>query len=103
MIGMLLPTIECTLATPTTLPVGEIEGYDFTVSALHILQILGVLEITKIIRKVPFDAIEDVLFVIEELIEGIDFDSDEFQTNEKRHIRVEYHEEMLSLEVFVGV
>ena len=103
MIGMLLPSIECSTVQPITLAVGEIEDYDFTVSALQILQILGVLQALKLIKDGPLSTVEDVIRLIELLINDIDLESDEPQTSERHYVRVEYREEMLSLEVFIGV
>lgn len=104
MIGMLLPSVEGSPSKPITLEIGDVKNYNFTTSALQILQILGVLEATKLIKKTPtIKTIDDVLLIIQELIDDIDLGSDELQISELKHIRIEYRDELLSLEVFIGV
>lgn len=88
---------------PITLQVGEINDYDFSESASQIYRILTMLDLANLIKKNPFRSARGVKAVIFTLINDIDLGSDELQISEKRHIRVEFRDELLSVEVFVGV
>lgn len=89
--------------TPITLEVGEVKEYDFSDAADQIYSILSVLQLCDLIKEVPHGAPEDVFDTIQELVEDIDLGSDELQISESKHIRVEFRDEMLVLEVYVGV
>lgn len=89
--------------TPITLEIGEIKEYDFSEAADQIYSILSVLQLCDLIKEVPYGEPEDVFDKIQELVDDIDFGSDELQISESKHIRVEFRDEMLALEVYVGV
>ncbi len=82
--------------SPITLEIGEVREYDFSDAADQIYHILSVLQM-------PYAASENVFDAIHDLVDDIDLGSDELQISEFRHIRVEFRDEMLALEVFVGV
>ncbi len=88
---------------PITLEVGEIEEYDFSDAAEQIYSILSVLQLCDLIEEVPYGSSEEVFDKIYELVDDIDLGSDELQISESKHIRVEFRDEMLALEVYVGV
>lgn len=88
---------------PITLLAGEVEEYDFTDSAEQIYCILSVLHLCNLISRVPYKSADEVLEMVHALLEDIDFESDELQISEASHIRFEYRDEMLSLELYVGV
>lgn len=88
---------------PVTLEVGEIEEYDFSDAAEQIYCILSVLQLCDLIKEVPYRSSEEVSDKIHELVGDIDLGSDELQISESKHIRVEFRDEMLALEVYVGV
>jgi len=88
---------------PITLLPGEVEKYDFSEAAEQIYCILSVLKLCDLIEKVPYKTSEDVCAAIQDLVDDINLGSHELQISEYRHIRVEFRDEMLSLEVFVGV
>lgn len=103
MLGMLLPSLDGRPVIPITLEPGEVEEYDFVSSAQQILQILNVLQLTGLIKESKHNTVDDVLDTIEELINDINIDSDDLQISESKHVRIEYRDELLSLEVFIGV
>lgn len=88
---------------PITLEIGEVEEYDFSDAADQIYCILSVLQLCDLIPEVPYGEPEDVFDAIRNLVDDIDFGSDELQISESKHIRVEFRDEMLALEVYVGV
>lgn len=88
---------------PITLEIGEVEDFDFSESAGHIFRILQVLELSNLIEKVPYANPVEIIYVIQELLYDIDFTSDKLQISETKHVRIEFRDEMLSLEVYVGV
>lgn len=89
--------------SPVTLLIGEIEDYDFSDAADQIYRILSVLQLCSLIDVVPYRSSEDVFDAIHRLVNDIDFGFDELQISESNFIRVEFRDEMLSLEVYVGV
>jgi hypothetical protein len=88
---------------PITLEIGEVEDYDFVDSAAQIYKILDVLKLSNLISRVPYDSPEEVVVIINSLLNDIDFSSEELQISENKHIRIEFRDELLSLEVYVGV
>lgn len=88
---------------PVTLEIGEIEEYDFSDAAEQIYSILSILQLCDLIDGVPYGSSEEVFDRIHDLVDDIDFGSDELQISESKHIRVEFRDELLSLEVYVGV
>lgn len=89
--------------SPVTLAVGEIEEYDFSDAADQIYRILSVLQLCDLIPEVPYSEPEEVLDAVLNLVDDIDLGSDELQISESKHIRVEFRDDMLALEVYVGV
>ena len=51
----------------------------------------------------PYDFESDVLEVLLELIADIDINVSDWQSTEKSHIRVEFRDELITVEVFLGV
>lgn len=88
---------------PITLAVGEIEEYDFSDAADQMYRILSVLQLCDLIPEVPYKDSGEVLDAIQNLVDDIDLGSDELQISESKYIRVEFRDEMLALEVYVGV
>lgn len=88
---------------PITLEVGEIEDYDFSDAADQIYSILSVLQLCDLISEMPFTDPVDVFDKIRDLIDDIDLGSSDLQISESKHIRVEFRDDMLALEVYVGV
>lgn len=88
---------------PITLEVGEVEEYDFSDAADQIYRILSVLQLCDLIGEVPYRESKDVFDAIQVLVDDIDLGNDELQISESKHIRVEFRDEMLALEVYVGV
>lgn len=88
---------------PVTLEIGEIGEYDFNDTANQIYSILSILQMCDLIREIPYISAFEVFDRIHDLIDDIDLGSDELQISESKHIRVEFRDEMLSVEVYVGV
>jgi hypothetical protein len=88
---------------PVTLEIGEIEEYDFSDAADQIYRILSVLFLCDLITKMYHDGPEDVFDTINGLINDIDLGSDDLQISEFKNVRIEFRDELLSLEVYVGV
>lgn len=104
MIHLILPpTEELFPRKPITLYTGEIEDYDFSESAQQIYQILKVLYSCNLINESPYGSSEEVIDGIQILVDDMDLGSDEPQISEHKHIRVEYRDDMLTVEIFVGV
>ncbi len=91
-----------TRCRPVTLQIGEVADYDFLQCAEQAFKVLDILDSCKLI-DCPYFSPEEVLVVIQDLVDEIDLGSDDFQVNEYRHIRVEFRDELLSVEVFIGV
>jgi len=89
--------------SPVTLSLDEIEEYDFSDAAEQIFDILSVLELCKLLPEIPYESSSDVYDVIQNLVDDIDLGSDEVQISEFRYIRVEFRDEMLAVEAYVGV
>lgn len=89
--------------TPVTLEIGEVKEYDFTDAADQIYSILSVLQLCDLLKEIPYGEPKDVFNKIQELVNDMDFGLDELQISEFKHIRVEFRDEMLALEVYVGV
>ena len=94
---------DYTPSSPITLQIGEIEDWDFSESANQIYCILTVLDAANLIDKNPFKSSRGVEITILVLIDDIDFGSELLQISESKHIRIEFRDELLSVEVFVGV
>ena len=104
MIGAVYPKLDTfEHLPPITLQIGEVEGYDFMPSAIQIFTILSILEACHLIKENPYDLIDEVLLVIKNLLRDIDLGLDGLQISECKHLRVEFRDEMLSLEVYIGV
>ena len=88
---------------PIILQVGEIEEWDFSDSANQIYYILTVLDSVNLIKNNPFQSPEEVKVTVSRVVNDIDLESDVLQISESKHIRVEFRDELLSIEVFVGV
>jgi hypothetical protein len=88
---------------PITLEIGEVESFDFSLSAIQIYSILQILESCNLIKECHYKSVKEVILTIHKLLLDIDFDNDELQISEYRNIRIEFRDEMLSLEVYVGV
>ncbi len=88
---------------PVTLEVGEVAEYDFSEAADQIYRILSVLLLCDLIPEVPYKGSIEVFGAIVDLLEDIDLGNDELQISELKYIRVEFRDEMLALEVYVGV
>ena len=98
------PTEKFRPKSQITLEIGEIEDFDFTECSKQIFNILQVLEACNLIEKNPHENPIDVLDTIDEMITNdLNFGSDELQITEYKHIRIEFRDELFSLEVFVGV
>ena len=82
---------------------GEWEDYDFDPCAKQIFKVLSVLSASNLIKGMPYDSPDEIVEVIVELLFDIDFDDIAFQQSEKRHIRLEYQDRLMSVEVFLGV
>lgn len=89
--------------SPVTLAVDEVEEYDFSGAAEQIYRILSVLQLCNLIPEVPYSESVEVFDAIQNLVDDIDLGSDELQISESKYIRVEFRDEMLALEVYVGV
>ncbi len=96
-------TEEYTPSRPITLEVGEINDCDFSNSANQIYRILTILDLANLIEQNPFRSSMEVKAAIFNLISDIDLGSEFLQISENKHIRVEFRDELLSIEVFVGV
>lgn len=103
MIHLLWPSSNYEPREPVTLEVGEIHDYDFSDAAEQIYCILSVLRLCDLIEEISYRSSEEVLDKIYELVDDIDIGSDELQISESKHIRVEFRDELLALEVYVGV
>jgi hypothetical protein len=104
MIYLLFPhTQELSPRKPITLHTGEIEDYDFTDCSKHIYAILQMLQSCNLINECPYTSFEEVHHCVRMLVDDIDLGSDDVQISEYKYIRVEYRDDLLSLEVFVGV
>ena len=104
MIYLLFPSGEkLNPRKPITLHAGEVEGYDFSESAKQIYQILQVLHSSNLIADCPYVSADEIVHAIQTLGDDIDLGSDELQISEYRHLRIEYRDEMMSIELFVGV
>jgi len=103
MIHLLLPNAKYEPRDPIALVHGEIVEYDFSDAADQIYDILFVLQLCNLIDEVPYSSSEEVFDKIYELVDDINLGSDELQISESKHIRVEFRDEMLALEVYVGV
>lgn len=88
---------------PITLEIGEIEEYDFSDAANQIYCILSVLQLCDLIPEVPYKDSVEVFDAIRNLVDDIDLGSNELQISESKYIRVEFRDEMLALEAYVGV
>jgi len=88
---------------PCTLEIGDIEDFDFSECAKQIYKILNTLEVCGLINKCPHNNENDIFLVIKKLLNDIDFEDDKLQISEYKHIRIEFRDELVSLEVFVGV
>ena len=51
----------------------------------------------------PYESPEEVHDLLRALIDDIDFGSDEIQISEHKNIRVEFRDELLAIEAYVGV
>lgn len=87
---------------PLTLQIGEIDGYDFSDAAKYIFQVLQLLETCRLIISNPYKNYVEVLHNIHNLIGDIDINNDELQITERKHVRVEFRDELLVVEMFVG-
>lgn len=94
---------EYSPSRPITLEIGEIKDWDFSDSADQIYRILTVLDLANLIKKNPFRSSKDVKATIFNLLNDINFGSELLQISEIKHIRAEFRDELLSIEVFVGV
>lgn len=88
---------------PITLLIGEVEEYDFSDAADQVYRILSVLQLCDLIKEVPYSSSEDVFDAIQNLVDDIDLSCEELQISESKHIRIEFRDEMLAIEVYVGV
>lgn len=88
---------------PATLEIGEIDDYDFAECAQQVFRVLHVLEICGLIHRNPYHSTDEALDMMLRLIDDIDTENDELQISEKNHIRVEFRDELLSIEVYIGV
>lgn len=103
MIHLILPPDFNAPKSPVTLQICEVENYDFSESSEQIYAILYALHICHLIKELPYASPNEVLHAIQTVVDDIDLGSDELQISEFRYIRVEFRDQMLSLEVFVGV
>jgi len=90
-------------SVPIALEIGEINDWDFSGSADQIFRILTVMDLANLIDRNPFSSTKEVKATIFNLIKDIDLNSDELQISEQKYIRIEFRDELLSLEVFLGV
>lgn len=88
---------------PITLEIGDIENFDFSSSAVQIYSILQILESCNLIHECHYKSVKEVLLTIHKLLNDIDISSDELQISEYRNIRLEFRDELLSVEVYIGV
>ncbi len=103
MIVFVYPQIEkIRRMKPVTLEIGEIEDYDFAEVSIRVFEILTVLGVCNII-SVKYDSAEEALDVICRLVADIDLDSDKLQISEFGNIRVEFRDDLLSLEIYISV
>ena len=103
MIHLILPCDSNAPKTPITLETREVEDYDFSESAEQIFAILYALEVCDLIEENPYASPNECITMIQILVDDIDLGSEELQISESKFIRVEFRDDMLSLEVFVGV
>ncbi len=88
---------------PVSIFPGEIEGYDFVRTAEQAFYALQTLHAVNLLYSNPYDGPEDVIAVIRRLIDDIDLGSELHQTSECKHLRIEYQDELLTIEVFLGI
>lgn len=88
---------------PLVLVVGEIEGFDFTERAKYIFNVLQILKANNLLSSVSYCTIEEVKETIHRLVADIDFNSDKHQVSECGHIRIEYTDELFSLQLYLNV
>lgn len=80
----------------------ELSTFDFSEIAQHIFNIATVLSTAGILRSMPYKDTKDVLKIIKKLLQDIDPNLVDHQITELKHIRMEYLDEMLSVEFFIG-
>ena len=83
--------------------IGEIEDYDFSESAEQIFRMLRILKLSNLIGRMPYKSPSEVLESIHTLIDGLDLGSDDLQINELGYVRAEFRDELLSVEMYIGV
>lgn len=103
MIYLLVPLKENKPQSPVTLEIGEIEGFNFGPSANYAYNIIHTLFACDLIKKMPYHSPVSVESTIQELIKDLDLGDNSLQINQKRCIRVQFEDELLSVEVFIGV
>ncbi len=89
--------------SPVTLQVGDVENFDFTPTSIHIFRILNVLELVNLIEKNPYSSSDEICIAIRNVIDDIDLGRDELQISEYKHIRAEFQDELLALDLYIGV
>ncbi len=94
---------QCKPKQPITLCIGELEDYDFSRCCKQIYDVLITLNDANILSSMPYASELEVLEVVLELIDDIDIDVSDWQSTEKSHIRVEFRDELITVEVFLGV
>lgn len=88
---------------PVTLQVGDVENFDFTPASIYMFCILNVLESVNLIGKNPYSSADEIGIAIRNVIDDIDLGNDELQISEHKHIRAEFRDELLALELYIGV
>jgi hypothetical protein len=86
----------------SSVPKNRIVGYDFENYAETVFEIVNMWYGLKL-TDVRFDSINEVLCLIEELVRDIDIDDYDFQQSERDHVRVQYEEGYLSIDVFIAL
>ncbi len=103
MIYLIFPSDLNVPKKPTTLQASEVENYDFSESAEQIFIVLHVLQMSHLIKENPYESPSRVMHVIQMLVDDIDLGLDKLQISEYKFIRVEFRDQLLSLEVFMGI
>ena len=103
MIKLLVPGSKFSPKIPVVIMSHELLTYDFSAMADHIFNVASTLNHAGFFPEMPYRDSLDVLRIIGRLLQDIDPNIIDHQISEMKHIRLEYIDEMLSVEFFIGV